>query len=282
MATPNRDKPKRKKEIHKFKSNKDYYYKYGIPYKRCYYLYGLPGTGKTSIIKIIGKHYDLDIHSFSYNDFKHTDIINELPHKDCVVLIDEFYTQSYDKEKYFNLLQYIDGIYENHNILIFICSNDDKQHLDEQNKPLFRAGRIDVISYFGYVSIEQLKNMIKFYYDEEIDINYKIKNIFPSEITEYFLKGFAYKDILSNIIENEPENENEKEKENKNEKKINEENILKKRLSENEKIAAMTEEDRELYFKRKEINFQLNLNKKKSIISRIHCCSDLTVKNEIK
>ena len=64
-------------DIKKFKSNKEYYYKYGIPYKRCYYLYGLPGTGKTSIIKIIGKYYDLDIHSFSYNDFDYIDIINK-------------------------------------------------------------------------------------------------------------------------------------------------------------------------------------------------------------
>ena len=45
-------------DIKKFKSNKNYYYRYGIPYKRCYYLYGLPGTGKTSLIKVIGKHYN--------------------------------------------------------------------------------------------------------------------------------------------------------------------------------------------------------------------------------
>ena len=60
--------------------------------------------------------------------------------------------------------------------------------------------------------------MIKFYYNEEVDINDKIKNIYPSEITEYFLKGLSYKDILSNINENENENE----------KEFNEENISKK------------------------------------------------------
>ena len=62
-------------------------------------MYGLPGTGKTSIIKIIGKYYDLDIHSFSYNDFNYVDIINKLPHKDCIVLIDEFYTNYNMTEK---------------------------------------------------------------------------------------------------------------------------------------------------------------------------------------
>ena len=56
--------------------------------------------------------------------------------------------------------------------------------------------------------------MIKFYYNKEVDINDKIKNIYPSEITEYFVKGLSYKDILSNIneIENENENENENER----------------------------------------------------------------------
>ena len=234
-------------------------------------MYGLPGTGKTSIIKIIGKYYDLDIHSFSYNDFNYVDIINKLPHKDCIVLIDEFYTNYNHRENYYNLLQYIDGIYENNNIIIFICTNDDKQHLNEKNKALFRSGRVDVISHFNYASKEQIKNMIKFYYNKEVDINDKIKNIYPSEITEYFVKGLSYKDILSNI--NEIENENENKNENEQEKDINEENILKKRkhksLSENEKIAAMTEEDKELYFKRKEINFKLNLSKKKQKINDI-------------
>ena len=57
-------------DIDKFRNNKDFRYKYGIPYKRCYYLYDLPGTRKTSNIQILGKYFNLDIHSFSYDDFK--------------------------------------------------------------------------------------------------------------------------------------------------------------------------------------------------------------------
>ena len=256
-------------DIEKFKSNKNYYYKYGIPYKRCYYLYGLPGTGKTSIIKVIGKHYNLDIHSLQFDDFKLEKIIDDLPHNDCIILIDEFYNSYINREKYFNLLQYIDGIHENHNMIIFICSNDINQHLDEKNKSLFRPGRVDVISYFGYATEQQVKDMIKFYYNEEINIDKKIKNIFPSEITGYFLKGLSTNDILDKIIENCNEcNESNVDESNVDEK-LKKQNKETKRLSEEEKIARMTVDEREIYLKRKLLTSELNLTRKRKKINTL-------------
>ena len=117
----------------------------------------------------------MDIHSLIFDDFKWEKIIDYLPHNDCIVLIDEFYNSYDNNEKYFNLLQYIDGIHENHNMIIFICSNDISQHLDEKNKSLFRPGRVDVISYFDYATEQQVKDIIKFYFDEEIDFDKKLK-----------------------------------------------------------------------------------------------------------
>ena len=108
-------------------------------------------------------------------------IIDDLPHNDCIVIIDEFYNCYENDKKYFNLLQYIYGVHENHDMIIFICSNDLKQHLNVENKSLFHPGRVDVISYFDYASEQQIKDMTKFYYDEEIDINQKIKNTYPCE-----------------------------------------------------------------------------------------------------
>ena len=102
------------------------------------------------------------IHSSTFDDFKWEKIIDDLPHNDCIILIDEFYNSYNNLEKYFNLLQYIDGIHKNHNMIIFICSNDISQHLDEKNKSLFRPGRVDVISYFDYATEQQVKDIIKF------------------------------------------------------------------------------------------------------------------------
>ena len=256
-------------DIKKFKSNKNYYYRYGIPYKRCYYLYGLPGTGKTSLIKVIGKHYNLDIHSLTFDDFKWEKIIDDLPHNDCIILIDEFYNSYNNRKKYFNLLQYIDGIHENHNMIIFICSNDISQHLDEKNKSLFRPGRVDVISYFDYATEQQVKDIIKFYFDEEIDFDKKIKNIYPSEIIGYFLKGLTTNDILDKIIENDKEcNESNVDESNVDEK-LKKQNKETKRLSEEEKIARMTVDEREIYLKRKLLTSELNLTRKRKQINTL-------------
>ena len=55
---------------------------------------------------------------------------------DCIVLIDEFYN-NYKSDKYFNLLQNIDGVHENRNVIIFIPSNSLDQHLNEKTKIYF-------------------------------------------------------------------------------------------------------------------------------------------------
>lgn len=39
------------------------YLSFGIPYKKVYFLYGVPGSGKTSSINAIASHFDCDIHT---------------------------------------------------------------------------------------------------------------------------------------------------------------------------------------------------------------------------
>ena len=70
--------------------------------------------------------------------------------------------------------------------------------------------------------------MIKFYYDEEIDINKNIKKIYLSEITGYFLKGFTTIDILDKIFQTD--NENICDKSNVDESNINKSNIDKNQV----------------------------------------------------
>ena len=38
------------------------YLSFGIPYKKVMFLYGVPGSGKTSCINVIASHFDCDIH----------------------------------------------------------------------------------------------------------------------------------------------------------------------------------------------------------------------------
>lgn len=66
-------------DIVKFLHNKEFYDKYGIPYKRGYMLYGPPGTGKTSAIKAVASTLKLSIIDIKLNNIKSNkdlDIIN--------------------------------------------------------------------------------------------------------------------------------------------------------------------------------------------------------------
>ncbi len=56
------------KDIDWFLHNQKLYNTQGIPYQRGYFLYGVPGTGKTSCIKAIANEYQLDIFSIQMND----------------------------------------------------------------------------------------------------------------------------------------------------------------------------------------------------------------------
>jgi len=48
-------------QITHFKNNPEWFYKRAIPYKLSYILYGMPGTGKTSFIKAIASHFDMNV-----------------------------------------------------------------------------------------------------------------------------------------------------------------------------------------------------------------------------
>ena len=100
--------------------------------------------------------------------------------------------------------------------------------------------------------------MIKFYCDEEIGINEKIRDICPSEITVYFLKCLTTDDILKQLFQTDYKN-SRNETEILNEVKIP---TKTKRLNEREKIDAMTDNDR-IYLRKKLLNSELNLLRKR-------------------
>ena len=92
-----------------FLNKKDWYFNYGIPYKRNYYLYSLSGTGKTSIPKVLAKNYNYELYNINFNDFDNEKIIYKIPIKDIIVLIDEFNYPSIGG-RYKNLLRYLNRI----------------------------------------------------------------------------------------------------------------------------------------------------------------------------
>ena len=88
--------------------------------------------------------------------------------------------------------------------------------------------------------------------------------IHVSEITGYFLKVLTSNDIFDKIFQTDSDDT------------CYESNIKKsseiKRLNEKEKIARMTDDEREIYLKRKLLNSVLNLVRKRKQISTLFVC----------
>lgn len=167
-------------DIDIFINNKEKYKKLGRPYKRGYILYGEPGCGKTSLIKILANKYTISIILVDLNVFKNNeefisiiDKIKQLTSQNYILLFEDV-----DRCKIFNksdegvtedcLLNILDGVDEAENRITIMTTNN----LDilKRCPALIRHGRIDKCINVTYCSLEQIIGLLKLYFpDEKID-----------------------------------------------------------------------------------------------------------------
>lgn len=155
------------------------YCKMGVPYKRCYLFYGLPGTGKTSLVKAIASHYgkNIAILKLKSKHFDDTDIhilVESMP-KDSILLIEdldksftgEYSTQCRDTNianafskghvTLSGIINMLDGVCFYERQLIFITCNN----ADAFSNIYMRPGRIDKITEFGALTEESARYMLE-------------------------------------------------------------------------------------------------------------------------
>lgn len=144
-------------DVKTFKSSSHKYNSIGRPYKRGYLIQGKQKRGKTTIVNLIAKEYNMAIYACNFNtadldDSKLIQNISRVP-PNSIILFDEFEKQ-YDNIKDNNprkisdscLLQIFDGIPSiNPGCLIILTANDLNIIEDGEFKTsLLRPGRIDV------------------------------------------------------------------------------------------------------------------------------------------
>lgn len=157
------------------KSTRMWYDKRGIPYKRCYMFFGVPGTGKTSLITALAGRFRRNVCFLSAHHPKFTDealksALSRLPSRAIVVLED--IDSLFDKERKTNntnnpltftgLLNAVDGIGE-HRGTVFVMTTNFIERLDAA---LIRAGRVDMKVEFKHADDYQLTEYFKWFYDE--------------------------------------------------------------------------------------------------------------------
>lgn len=153
-------------DLTNFLASEEDYNIFGIPYKKTYLLTGIPGSGKTSLIKgICNKFkYNLSILSVS-KKFDNESLLNCLINiKPKSILLIEDIDSLFEKREstsdnpgltFSNLINILDGVLYKHSAIIFLTTN----HPERLDHALLRIGRIDMIIELNYPSKYEIERL---------------------------------------------------------------------------------------------------------------------------
>ncbi len=210
-------------DITNFLSSKtrEFYNKHGIPYRRSYLFYGVPGTGKTSLVRAMAGHFGRSVCFIQPTHPDMTDdslraAVMELPPKAIIVFedIDMLFEKNrankneHSKVTFSGMLNALDGVGSPNGHIVVITTN-----LREQLDPaLIRTGRVDMQFEFTYADKEQVCEMWSAFYPESKDDAEKFydrmqivlrgKHVTMSTVQHFFIKqaGLSADDALLNVV----------------------------------------------------------------------------------
>ncbi len=163
-----------------FVQAKDWYTKFGIPYRTGLCLYGPPGTGKTSLVKAICAQYDLGLYVVdlaNMTDKGLKDLVWRVGPR-AVILMEDIDTvgasskrqadtveESATKEPKVTLgglLNAVDGIVDSDGRIVVMTTN----HIQKIDPALLRPGRVDLSLELGFMNAEMFVEAFKRFYPE--------------------------------------------------------------------------------------------------------------------
>lgn len=184
-------------DVNNFISSEQEYIKYGIPYKRCYLMEGIPGSGKSSTIFAIASMLKKDINIFNFSaevtDNIFISAVSETP-SDRILVLEDIDTLFSDRSPIDTnhvsmsaILNVLDGVCRKDKMLVFITTN----YLSKIDKAILRPGRMDLILKFSFASKIQIKQMYEKFRGERAN---------PTEF-DWFHKAILGKKVGMSLIQ---------------------------------------------------------------------------------
>ena len=142
--------------IDSFNKNKERYLKFGRIYKLCFLLTGVPGSGKSSLIKAVAMKYNRPIYAITLSkkldDDALADLFSDVKENSIIVLedIDAFFIDRHAQDiniSFSAILNMFDGLFSPGNGCILFMTGNNPERLDSA---LIRPGRVDQIIKFDY------------------------------------------------------------------------------------------------------------------------------------
>ena len=166
-------------DVMEFLRSGNWYYSRGIPYRRGYLLYGIPGSGKSSFIQALAGELDYNIAILNLSERGLTDdrlnhLLTVVPRRTFVLLEDvdaafgnrrlQADSDGYQGANvtFSGLLNALDGVASVEERVLFLTTN----HIDRLDEALVRPGRVDMTVRLAEATRCQAANLWDRFYGE--------------------------------------------------------------------------------------------------------------------
>jgi hypothetical protein len=174
VILPTEQKERIVADLQRFLLDESKYAELGAPWHRGYMFHGPPGTGKTSLVKALATHFELDLWYAPLSDLKDEsglmNLISEVSPR-SILLLEDIDTVRIARDREQNspgitmssLLNALDGVATPHGLVVFMTTN----HYESLDEALTRAGRMDRIEEINMPGPEEVAAMFKHFYGQD-------------------------------------------------------------------------------------------------------------------